>query len=220
MHKKKLDKLTSLYVIVAVLVAVMSIFSFTFAWYIKSSTQYLNIKFAQPIVIDIHNDAYVKTPIDGDIKAMMPGSSFGVNLGISMPENSSNAYVRAKMSIEFENVYDENNQLVLWDNFVEVESAISNQWVRVDFSKDPAKQDIWYVCKVGEGNAISSREVSPGDVITFANGSVSLSLDIDNKFAEKDINVVFVVESLQTVGVSDPLAGGIGNAKYHEVWGS
>ena len=220
MQKRKLDKLTSLYVIVAVLVAVMSIFSFTFAWYIKTSTAYLNITFAPPIVIDINNKAQVVTPIDGNIKAMMPGSSFSINLGLSMPEGSSTAYVRAKMSVEFEDVYDSNNQLVRWDEYVSVDTAISTNWVKVDFSRDPAKEDIWYVCKASAGSDMISREVSPGDTITFANGMVFLSLDIDNKFADKDINVVFIVESLQTVGVSDPLAGGVSNAKYHEVWGS
>ena len=54
----------------------------------------------------------------------------------------------------------------------------------------------------------------------YFNGTIDLLLNLDNRFAEKKIEVVFVVESLQTVGVEDPLANGIANAKYHEVWGT
>lgn len=224
MHKRKIDKLASLYIVVSVFVAVLSIFSFTFAWYIKTSTQYLNIKFAPPVIVNINSETEMITPIDGNVDALLPGAKVGVNLGISMPQGSSNAYVRAKMSVVFDDVYeyDQNGKLVqvLWDSFVNVQNAVSENWVEVDFSRDPNKQDLWYVCKASLGESVVSREVSSGDVITFANGTISLSLDLDNRFAEKNINIVMVVESIQTEGVSDPLAAGVENAKYHEVWGS
>ena len=220
MRKKKLDKLATIYVVVAVFVAVLSIFSFTFAWYVKTSSQYLNITFAPPIVIDIKNEVSVIEPVECPIDALLPGSRLSVDLGISMPQGSSNAYVRAKMAVVFENVYDENNQLVLWTNFVNVNNAVTDSWVEVDFSTDPTVEDIWYVCKSSSGTDMISREVSPGDVISFANGTIDLSYEIDNRFAEKKIDIVFVVESLQVEGVEDPLANGVNNAKYHPVWGN
>ena len=67
---------------------------------------------------------------------------------------------------------------------------------------------------------LNKDEVKPGDIITFANGTIDLSLDLDNRFAEKKISIVFVVESLQIEGIEDPLAQGTENAKYHAIWGS
>lgn len=221
MNRKKLDKLASLYVVVAVFVAIVSVFSFTFAWYVKTSTQYLNITFAPPIVIDLDNNVQMITPIEGNTNALLPGSKVSINLGFKMNSQSSVAYVRAKMAIVFEDVFEADGTPVLWDNFVNVEnSVVDANWVRVDFSKDPTREDWWYVCKTGSAGNMISREVSPGDEITFANGTIDLLLNLDNRFAEKKIEIMFVVESIQTVGVEDPLANGIGNAKYHEVWGS
>ena len=221
MNRKKLDKLASLYVVVAVFVAIISVFSFTFAWYVKTSTQYLNITFAPPIVIELDNNVTMITPVEGNTKALLPGSKVSINLGFRMNQQSSIAYVRAKMAIVFEDVFEADGTPVLWTDFVNVQNSIVDaNWVEVDFSKDPTKNDIWYVCKTGSAGNMISREVSPGDEITFANGTIDLSLNLDNRFAEKKIDIVFVVESIQTVGVEDPLANGIANAKYHEVWGS
>lgn len=218
MRKKKIDKLASLYIIVAVFVAVLSVFSFTFAWYIKTSTQYLNITFAPPIIVNIKNEAKIIQPVSDDVEALIPGSKFSINLGINMEEGSSSAYVRAKMAIVFEDVYDENNQLLLWDDLVHIENSITDSWIEVNFGTDEVP-DMWYVCKTSVGSQIISKEVSPGDMITFANGTIELSLDIDNRFAEKKIEIVMVVETLQVVGVEDPLKNGVMGAKFHEVWG-
>lgn len=221
MKKKKVDKLVSLYAVVAVFVAVLSVFSFTFAWYVKTSTQYLNITFAPPIVVNITNTASVITPIEGSADAVLPGSKVKINLGVQMDNNSSNAYMRAKMSLIFDDVYDENNQLLIWDNYVDISNAIElSDWVEVNFSTDPLVEDIWYVCKTGYGTGMISHEVTAGEIIPFANGTIDIKLNINNYFAEKQIKIVFVVETVQTVGVSDPLANGVQNAKYHEIWGS
>ena len=220
MHKKKIDKLITLYAIVAVFVAVLSVFSLTFSWYIKTSEQSMYIKFAPPININIENEVTVIEPYGASIDSLIPGSKFAMNLGVSMPEGSSTAYVRAKMSVVFENVYDEKGQLMLWDNYVYVDNAITDSWIAVDFSTNPANPDIWYVCKTSVGNSMISREVSPGDVIPFASGTVELSYAIDNNFASKKIDVVMVVQTLQVVGVEDPLANGLTGAKFHAVWGN
>lgn len=217
--KKKLDKMTSLYLITAVFVAVLSVFSFTFAWYVKTSTQYLNIQFAPPIVVSIKNEIVLRQTITGENEVLIPGSSFGVNLGIYMEENSSSAYVRVKMAVVFENVYDENNQLLLWDNMVVVNNSINEDyWIEVNFGT-AQNPDWWYVCKRSSGNQIISREINPKDEITFANGTVTLTEKIDNNFANKKIEVVMIVETLQTVGVKDPLSNGLANAYKHEIWG-
>ena len=223
MHKNKLSKLASLYIVVSVFVAVLSVFSFTFAWYVKVNTASLNVKFAPPILIEINNEATLIRPLGGDLDALLPGSKIGINTGISIPEGSSNAYVRAKMSIIFEDVFEmdeEGNPVpVLWDEYVNVENAISANWILVDFSRNEDVEDLWYVCRAGAGSMIS-REVSPGDVITFANGTIDLSFDLDNRFADKKIDVVLVVETLQVESVADPLINGLTNAKFHEIWGS
>lgn len=219
-RKKKIDKLTSLYLITAVFVAVLSVFSFTFAWYVKTSTQYLNIQFAPPIVVNIKNEIILRKTVSGENEALIPGSSFGVNLGIYMEENSSSAYVRAKMAVVFEEVYDENNQLLLWNDLVIVNNSINEtSWIEVNFGTTE-KPDWWYVCKRSVGSQIISQEVNAKDSITFANGIVTLTEKLDNSFANKKIEVVMIVETLQVVGVEDPLANGIENAKFHEIWGT
>ena len=218
MKRKKLDKLSAFYLIVAVFVAVLSAFSFTFAWYIKSTSEYLNVTFAPPIVLRIKNEASVIHSVSDDLNNLIPGSKFGINLGIEMDNNSSSAYVRAKMAIVFEDVYDENEQLLLWDNLVHVENAITENWVEVNFGTDTVP-DMWFVCKTSVGTQVISKEVNPGDSIEFANGTIELSLDLDNRFASKKIEIVMVVETLQVEGVEDPLANGVQNARYHEVWG-
>ena len=217
--KKKIDKLASIYLITAVFVAVLSVFSFTFAWYVKTSTQYLNVQFAPPIVVNLKNEIILRQTVTGENEVLIPGSSFGINLGVYMEENSSSAYVRAKIAIVFEDVYDENNQLLLWNDMVNVNNSINeDSWIEVNFGTDQ-NPDWWYVCKRSVGNQIISKEVNPKDSITFANGTVTLTENMDNNFANKKIEVVLVVETLQVVGVEDPLAGGVANAKYHEIWG-
>ena len=219
MHKKKIDKLVTLYAIVAVFVTVLSVFSLTFSWYIKTSEESTYVKFAPPITINIDNEITVIEPYGVDINSLMPGSQFAMNIGVSMPEGSSPAYVRAKMSLVFENVYDEKGQLMLWDNYVIVDNAITDSWIAVDFSTNPSSPDIWYVCKTSVGNSMISREVGPGDSISFASGTVQLTYGLDNNFAKKKIDIVMVVQTLQIVGVEDPLANGLNGAKFHPVWG-
>ncbi len=222
--KSKLNMLSTLYIVVAIFVCVLSVFSFTFAWYIKTSTQHLNITFAKPIVVNMTSDITMSDVSIGTPDAVMPGDELQINIGVQMADDSSTAYVRAKLIVDFEDVYDKNNQPVSWEGMIEGftegfvdKDVLPEDWVLVDFSRG-VEHDYWYVLKL-RGSTNIARELNPGQVVTFINGGIKVSLALDNRFASKKLSFLFTVDTLQVEGVSDPLAAGVTNAKYHEVWG-
>lgn len=222
--KKKVNISSALYVVLAIFVCVLSVFSFTFAWYIKSSTETINITFATPIVVNIKSGIQMLETSIGTPDAVMPGDRLQVNIGVQMADVSSTAYVRARLMVEFEDVFDENNQPVSWEGMVDGftegmvdHSIMSDDWVRVNFSRG-IEPDYWYVLRL-RGASNVSRELSPGEVVTFLNGQIGISLDLDNRFAEKKISFNFTVDTLQVQGVEDPLAQGISRACEHGQWG-
>lgn len=225
---KKLNMLSTLYIVVAIFVLVLSVFSVTFAWYIKSSTQYINnITFAKPVVVEMTSDMKMSEVAVGTPDAVMPGDELMVNIGVKMAENSSRAYVRAKLEVVFDDVYDENNLPVSWDGLIEGfsegavdQSVVDPSWIKVNFSRNPADPDWWYVLRLSVATTTSSRQLAPGEESTFINnGQIKVSVNMDNRFAQKSIKFLFTVETIQVEGVDDPLSGGVNNAKYHAQWG-
>ena len=221
MRFNKISKLTTFYVVIAVFMCVLSVFSFTYAWYVKNSTHYVGITFARPISILINNNVTVAEEIaGGTTDNVLPGYSINVNLSMSMAQDSSPAYIRARVIISPDEVLDENGQVIDWIKsefiVVNLEDNIGENWVRVDFSNDPAVKDEWYVLR--RANNIS-REMIAGENQMFVNGTIDFSANIDNRFASKNVNIVFEVEAIQTKNIEDPLANGIVGAK-NSVWGS
>lgn len=204
----------------SVFVCVLSVFSFTFAWYIKTNTESINFSFAKPIVVDMTSSVRMDDLAVGTPNAVMPGDKLYVNIGVRMDNDSSPAYVRAKLNVKFDDVYDENNQLVSWDGMLNgvVEGFVTNDvvgedWVLVNFSRGDTR-DYWYVLKL-RGSTNVARQLSKGEVVTFANSSIDVSLKLDNRYAEKNISFIFSVETIQVNGIDDPIAFG----SRHDVWG-
>ncbi len=229
--QSKLNMLAAVYVVIAIFVVVMSAFSLTFAWYIKTESQHLNITFAKPIVVDITTQFEMDPLAVGTPQAVIPGDNLSFNIGLKMSNNSSKAYVRARLVIEFEHAYDENGVLADWHEVTVKDSNTdavttgdinSADWVLVNFSRDPMKPDYWYVLKLaGSSNTEPvTRILNPGDELTFLYGTVSVSKELDNKYANKNIFFNFQVQTLQVENIEDPLGNGIMGAKLHEQWGT
>lgn len=225
--KNKLNMLSTLYIVVAIFVLVLSVFSVTFAWYIKSSTQHINITFAKPIVVEMTSSMEMSEIAIGTPDAVMPGDELRVNIGVKMAQDSSPAFVRVKLVIKFDDVYDENNRLVSWEGMVEGftegavdEEVVDSSWVRVNFSRNVAEPDWWYVLGLNASTDYVSRQLEPGGESTFINnGEIKISKNLDNRFANKSINFLFTVETIQVSDIEDPLGRGPENAKYHAQWG-
>lgn len=209
--RKKLSKTALLYIFVALFITALSFFSATLAWYVTTRDSKIGITFANPVVVDITNNiSEINTIGGGNTNALKPGSKVSVNTGIKMSDNSSNAYVRAKISLVADEMYDEEGNLIRWDNFVTVQNGsiaggvtpILSSWEQVSFVT-PNGIENWWVCKSEAGVA---RELKAGDPVAFYDGEVIISTKMDNRFAEKQIKVIFIVESIQTEGVVDPIA--------------
>ncbi len=218
--KSKLNMLSAVYIIMSVFVCVLSVFSFTFAWYIKTNTESLNFTFAKPIVVDLTSSVRMDELAVGTPDAVMPGDKLYVNIGVRMSDSSSPAYVRAKLNVDFDDVYDENNQLVSWDGMLSgveqgfvTNDVVSEDWVLVNFSRSDTP-DYWFVLKL-RGSTNVARQLSESEVVTFANSTINVSLKLDNRFAEKKITFSFSVETIQVNGISDPIAFG----SRHDQWG-
>lgn len=212
-QRKKLSKTAWVYIFIALFVTVLGFFSVTLAWYIKAKEEYLGITFANPVVVNIDTEIKQINTIDGgNLNALKPGSKLSVNTGIRMDDESSNAYVRAKISLICEELLDENGAPLLWDNYVNITGGsvtegvtpISSAWQEVVFNENGTEEK-WYVCKSVDGIA---RELTKGDAVSFYEGEIILSGRMDNRFAGKKIKIVFIVESIQTEGVVDPISCG------------
>ncbi len=230
-RSKKLSKTALLYVFIAIFIAVLSLFSITLAWYIKTQKQTIGIKFANPVVVqidysDIANNSIIQSITGGTADSLKPGSKVTVNVGVSMAENSSLAYVRARMMLSCD--VDNDGEVEYFDNYIKVVDkggvqnsnvignttsfvADSKNWEFVEFTDSDGNPDYWYVWKDDKGAA---REVGGKDVnrsAQFYVGDILLSPEMDNRFANKKIRIEFVVEAIQTSGIVDPI--------YCQEWG-
>ena len=192
---KKLSKTAMLYIFVALFITALSFFSATLAWYITTRESKINITFANPVVVDVTNNVTEISTLDGgNTNALKPGSKVSVNTGIKMGANSSNAYVRAKISLIADEMYDEKGNLIRWDNFVTVHNGsvaggvtpILSSWEQVTFISEGVIEN-WWVCKSETGVA---RELKAGDPVAFYEGEIIISPKMDNRFAEKKIKIV------------------------------
>ncbi len=231
MNKKKLSKTALLYVFVAVFVAVLSFISVTLAWYIKTQTQPIGINFANPVVVQLDygntgRDSIIETITGGTADSVKPGSKITLNVGVKLAENSSPAYVRARLVLVCD--VDGDGTRETFDNFLEVsgtnvsdnnaefipgklsdglyEPDISN-WHGMYFRTADGGSERWFVWKDSESGA--AKEVTGGSVgAQFYYGDIIVSPKMDNRFAGKKIRIEFRVEAIQTEGVVDPIACG------------
>ncbi len=217
-NSKKLSKIALLYIFVALFIAVLSFFSVTLAWYIKTQRQTIGITFANPVVVNVDykqgTESIVASVTGGNADSVKPGSKVALHVGVSMAQNSSPAYVRAKLTISCD--VDNDGTAESFDNFIEVYNgnvvgnftdviADLTSWERVEFLNDNGEPDVWYVWKDEPGVA---KEVNATENALFYTGEIIISRNMDNRFAGRKIRIEFVVDAMQTEGVVDPIACG------------
>lgn len=223
----KFGKLTTFYVVIAVFLCVLSVFSFTYAWYVKTSTYSVGITFARPINITITNDIRrsTETISSGDIDDVLPGTTLDVNLSVSMDTGSSPAYIRARMVILPEVVEDANGQPIDWESgeYIVVDlgqeisrqiqnqnadnpELIDNTWIRSRFNNE-----YWYVLATGANVA---KEMRADTTELFITGKINFTGNLDNRFASKSVQILFEVEAIQVKNIENPLTHGSDNATW------
>lgn len=223
MEKKKMGRFSIFYIVSAVLVTLLSVVSFTFAWYVKSTTHSIGIVFAKPVILEIDPELkQVNGEVEvSDVSKLLPGSKVSVNLGFKLGndlQQSSPAYVRAKLVLRFDDIYDENNNPIIWNSskyikidIAEVTNQVGYTWEEVNFSKS-GKDDKWWVLKYDDYVALQAQHA---EYYTFMKGNIELSTAITNDFAEKQIHVLFTVDAIQVDNVQNPLADPL-----NSVWAS
>lgn len=196
------------------LVALLFVLSFTFAWYIKSTSKTIGVIFSKPIVVMVDSQiSQIRDEVEvnnGD--NLLPGSKVNVNLGFRMADETSPAFVRARLIIKFDNVYENGTDPIVWDSSKYISynlrdvSDTSNYgytWTKVNFSKSGKADGEWFVLTYQDKISLQAQ---PGKAYTFIeDGYVELSRTITNDFAEKQIQLYFTVDAIQTENVTDPL---------------
>lgn len=227
MKQSKMSKFTIFYIVSAILVALLFVLSFTFAWYVKSTSKTIGILFSKPIVIMLNSD--IKEVRDevvvGDADKLLPGSKVKVNLGFRMADISTTApaFVRARIWIDFDSIYDdETGEPIRWDDkkYITYDISASDTslqgyaWTKVNFSRSEKITGEWYVLTdINDSNVLY--QAQPGQVFDFLKDkNVELSKEITNDFAEKQIHLYFTVEAVQTNNVNIDLE----HPELSDVW--
>lgn len=228
MKQSKMSKFTIFYIVSAIIVALLFVLSFTFAWYSKSTSQSIGILFSKPIVIML--DPQIKEVKDkvevGDADKLLPGSKVKVNLGFRMGDRDLNAaaFVRARLILDFDNVYDsQTGEPLNWKNdYIEYNLNVTNTadygytWTPVNFSKTKKDEGLWYVLTGTNNSRDVLYQAQPGESYVFLeDGYVNLSTAITNDFAEKEIRLYFTVEAVQTENINIDL----NNPSESDLWG-
>lgn len=209
-----MSKFTIFYIVSAMLVALLFVLSFTFAWYIKSTSKTIGVIFSKPIVVMVDSQiSQIRDEVEvnnGD--NLLPGSKVNVNLGFRMADETSPAFIRARLIIKFDNIYENGTDPIVWDSSkyisynlrdVSDTSSYGYTWTKVNFSKSGKADGEWYVLTYQDKISLQAQ---PGKAYTFIeDGYVELSRSITNDFAEKQIQLYFTVDAIQTENVTDPL---------------
>lgn len=222
-YKKRIQTQNLVILALSILIVVMVVVSSTAAWYIRTRSDSADIILSHPVNIYITEDGTQKEDILKDYQTRIyPGDKIKLNLGAQLGDGvveSSPAYVRVKLQIEYENIETkEISTLEDLKNLGQIEyldAPDPDVWEKVDFYEfvnwegDPDKKpvDYWYVLRMvdGDGN-LKSRIAYDGEKLQFIDGYIVLNkLTITNKQANCKIHINYVVEAIQTKNVPDPL---------------
>ena len=225
----------------AIIIVVLIVVSSTAAWYIRTRTDSADIILSNPVNIYIteftemlDNEGGVIVGDDGVTPVMnhtlkknileeyntkvYPGDKIKLRLGMQIGDGvveSSNAYVRVKLTVTYENIYtDEVGGLddLAADKLIEyVDEPNPDIWQKVNFNQfvtnedgKEVPEDNWYVLKV---SPTESRIATDGETFQFVDGYIKLSkLEITNAHANCKFHIHYVVEAIQVANVPDPLA--------------
>ncbi len=186
----------------------------TFAWYTRIISEMLGVTLSDPVEIYITDDmsvaqGTVSLPLDEvDI---LPGTKINLKLGFVMgmeDKPSSPAFVRAKLKVTSNALTDLGGDiveegLVEFDNGSTTPTPISTDWVEVDFGEEDGGK--WWVFSENIDGQIRAKTAYNGDVHTFINGQIRISTKLTNVFANKDINIDYIVSAIQIMNVENPL---------------
>ena len=241
--KRKVQTQNMIIIALAIIIAVLIGVSSTAAWYIVTRTDSADIILSNPVNIYITeftdvvdgtgNPVYGAdgvTPIKQhtlkkDIleeynTKVYPGDKIRMRLGMQIGDGvveSSNAYVRVKLTVTYENIYT--NEVgglddLAADKLIEfVDYPNPDMWERVDFndvlreqSEDPTTvpEDIWYVLKISSSE---SRIAKDKETFEFIDGYIKLSkTEITNAQSNCKFHIHYVVEAIRVANVPDPLS--------------
>lgn len=201
-------------IVLSALLLITLVSGVTFAWYTRIISEMLGVTLSDPVEIYITDDmsvaqGSVTLPIDeADI---LPGTKINLKLGFVMgmeDKPSSPAFVRAKLKVT-SNALTElggdivEDGLVDFDNGSSTPTPISSDWVEVDFGEEDGGK--WWVFSENVDGVITAKTAYNGEEHTFINGQIRISTKLTNVFANKDINIDYIVSSIQIMNVENPL---------------
>jgi hypothetical protein len=145
--------------------------------------------------------------VDTGTRRVYPGDRLKLKLGVIIGAEaaSSPAYVRVKMAVRLEDTTSGSTDSFIDDTVIRIDKDPDDTslWTYHDFDMSDDIEDNWYVLS---DNNLKAKVATTGDMYTFVDGWVELSKSMNNKYANKKLTIVFMVEAIQTVNVSDPLA--------------
>lgn len=218
MFEQKSDNLVNSQRIVIIILSALLLLTLvagvTFAWYTRIISEMLGVTLSDPVEIYITDDmsvaqGTVSLPLDEvDI---LPGTKINLKLGFVMgmeDKPSSPAFVRAKLKVTSNALTDLGGDiveegLVEFDNGSSTPTPISTDWVEVDFGEEDGGK--WWVFSENVDGHIKAKTAYNGDVHTFINGQIRISTKLTNVFANKDINIDYIVSAIQIMNVENPL---------------
>lgn len=241
---KQLNMQRNIILILVVIIIFALTTTTTLALYSRFVSDQTTITLSNPVNIYILNDNDYNNPLIPDSEVIFPGSKINLTLGFTLGkenEPSSSAYIRVKLKITSDALADTGGTiiedgLVVYNTTPHSDENANYHWIKADFSPQSNGSDIWwlYVSKT----IIPANETSPqvttysakvaenGQQRTFLDGSITISTELTNVFANKKIDVVYSVSAIQSVHVQNPIKSGnyyldsvTGERIYIATWG-
>lgn len=241
--RKKLKIQNLIIILLAIFIVILVVVSSTAAWYIRTKTDTADIILSNPVNIYIteftdlvdENGNIIKGDDDKPIRQhtmtqdilegyntkVYPGDNIKMRLGMQVgTENleSSNAYVRVKLAITYENIYTgeiSGLEGIAGQNLIEYKDKPNeNDWVMVDFNQFVEEEDgeehipdYWWVYKTKNASGDDTAQIVKNlTMLEFLDGYIQLSkTEITNVHANCKFHINYIVEAIQVVNVPNPL---------------
>ena len=218
MFEEKSDNLVNsqriIIIVLSALLLLTLVAGVTFAWYTRIISEMLGVTLSDPVEIYITDDMSVAqgtVTLPLDEVDILPGTKINLKLGFVMGmegKPSSPAFVRAKLKVTSNALTDLGGDIVTeglveFDNGSTTPTPISTDWVEVDFGEEDGGK--WWVFSENIDGQIRAKTAYDGDIHTFINGQIRISTKLTNVFANKDINIDYIVSAIQIMNVENPL---------------
>ena len=202
-------------IILSALLLMTMVAGVTFAWYTRIVSEMLGGSLSHPGEIYINDTLNV--PQGGSVTLpleeakILPGTKINMKLGFVMGKDdrpSSPAFVRVKLQITSNALTDMGGDIIT-DGLIDfgdgktTPSPVSSDWVEVDFGEEDGGK--WWVFCENVNGQILARTAVNGEEHTFLDGKIRISTKLTNIFANKDINIDYIVSAIQTMNVENPL---------------